>query len=72
MKTDCHEPPGEYNRVVKDLSCDKLLSKSRDLPNYGMILGQSLRLDAPFGRDLRSSGFSEIAGAIIEFYVLFT
>jgi hypothetical protein len=22
MSTDCHQPLGEYNRVVKDLSCE--------------------------------------------------
>ena len=71
MKTDCHQPPGEYNRVVKDLSCGKLLRKWRDLLNYRVIRGQLLRLDAPFGGDFLSGGFGEIAGAVIEFHVLF-
>ena len=67
MKTDCHQPPGEYNRVVKDLSFDKLLSKYRDLLNYHVSRGQLLRLDAPFSRDFLSGRFGEIAGAVIEF-----
>ena len=71
MNTDCHQPPGEYNRVVKDLSCDKLLSKWQDLPDYRGIRGRLLRLDTPFARAFLSSGFGEIAGTVIELYVLF-